>query len=150
MPRSRLLLGSLALAAGLVAAQPDPPPVPRAALKGRVAGRAATTVTADPPMSDDEALKAAGLSPTDGPQLVAYLKLRSSSDNDQGKIQGLIRKLGVDSFEDRLKAGEDLELFGPAALSPLKAVVAQKDADPEIAYQAGRVLKRLERAPHSA
>jgi hypothetical protein len=107
-----------------------------------------TTAEAAPHISDEEALKAGGLSPTDGAKLIGYLKTRTVSDTDQGKIQGLIKKLGADHFDDRIKAGEDLEHFGPAAISLLKS--AEKDADPEVAYQATRVLKRMEKIPHSA
>src|SRR5262249_28719165 len=101
-----------------------------------------------PAITDEEALKSAGLSPTDGAKLVGYLKMRTVSDVDQSKIQVLIRKLGADLFADRIKAGEELELFGAAAIGLLKN--AEKDPDPEIAYQAGRVLKRMEKLPHSA
>jgi hypothetical protein len=101
-----------------------------------------------PAISDAEALKSAGLSETEGEKLIGYLKLRTVSDADQGKINGLIKKLGADQFTDRIKAGEELEFFGPAAIGLLKA--AEKDPDPEVAYQATRVLKRMEKIPHSA
>jgi hypothetical protein len=99
-------------------------------------------------ISDDEALKSAGLSATDGEKLIGYLKLRTVSDAEQGKINTLIKKLGADLFVDRIKAGEELEIFGPAAIGLLRA--AEKDSDPEIAHQAGRVLRRMEKIPHSA
>lgn len=111
-------------------------------------GTTAVPTTTTPVLSDDEALKSAGLSTTDGAKLIGYLKLRTVSDAEQGKIQGLIKKLGGDLFDDRIKAGEQLELFGPAAIGLLKT--AEKDPDAEIAYQAGRVLKRMEKIPHSA
>jgi hypothetical protein len=105
-------------------------------------------VAAEPAISDEEALKSAGLSATDGAKLVGYLKMRTVSDVDQGTIQGLIKNLGADQFADRIKAGEELETFGPAAIGLLKS--AEKDPDPEIGYQAGRVLRRMEKIPHSA
>lgn len=103
-----------------------------------------------PAISDADALKSAGLTESDGEKLIGYLKLRTVSDADQGKINGLIKQLGADQFTDRIKAGEALEFFGPAAIGLLKAAETNKDGDPEIAYQAGRVLKRMEKIPHSA
>jgi hypothetical protein len=52
--------------------------------------------------SDEEALKKADLSPTDGARLVAYLKLRTLSDSEQGKIAEIIERFGVDSFDERV------------------------------------------------
>ncbi len=101
-------------------------------------------------ITDEEALKQAGLSAKDGPKLVGYLKQRTVSDTDQGKLQGLIKQFRADEFEDRLAAAAEVEQFGPAAIGPLKAVVRDSSADPEIAYRAGQVLKKLENIPHSA
>src|SRR5205085_8593139 len=81
-------------------------------------------------------------------KLIGYLKLRTVSDAEQGKINTLIKNLGADRFDDRIKAGEELELFGPAAIGLLKT--AEKDSDPEIGYQASRVLRRMEKIPHSS
>lgn len=167
MPRSRSLVGLLGLVAAVIAippaaAQKDPPPKPAVLRPAIVVAqpvpgvpgfpgvppRTGTTYGSTPTLSDEEALKQAGLSPTDGAQLVGYLKQRTLPDADQGKIQGLIRQFSADSFDARLKASEDLELYGPAAISPLKA--AEKDSDPEVAYLAGRTLKRLEQVPHAA
>jgi hypothetical protein len=145
--RPLVLLAPFALLAALLTAnaqqlqllQPAPP------LRGPVSSSSTGTASA---ISDEEALKSAGLTPTDGAKLIGYLKQRTVSDVDQGKIQGLIKKLGADLFDERIKAGEDLELFGPAAIGLLKS--AEKDPDPEVAYQAARVLKRMEKIPHSA
>ncbi|HEY3787922.1 MAG TPA: PQQ-binding-like beta-propeller repeat protein [Urbifossiella sp.] len=147
MPRFRLLLAPFALLVLLAPADARKQPLvefqpvfPNAAPNG--------PGVATPPISDADALKSAGLSATDGSKLIGYLKLRTVSDAEQGKIQTLIKKLGDDLFDDRIKAGEELELFGPAAIGLLKA--AEKNHDPEVAYQAGRVLRRMEKIPHSA
>ncbi|MCE9561826.1 MAG: hypothetical protein K8U57_07210 [Planctomycetes bacterium] len=99
-------------------------------------------------LSDEEALKQAGLSPTDGKQLLEYLKQRTLSDVDQSKIGEIIARFGADDFDDRLKATEEVERFGPAAIGPLKK--AAESADPEIAYRARLALKKVEKVPHSA
>ncbi len=110
------------------------------------AGGQPTVVT--PALSDEEALKQAKLSPTDGQQLLDYLKQRTLSDVDQGKILEIIARFGADDFDDRLKATEEVELFGPAAIGPLKK--AEQDRDPEVAYRARLALKKVEKVPHSA
>jgi len=106
---------------------------------------------ADGPDTDAEVLKAVRLSPTDGPGLLAYLKLRTTSDADQGKLAELIRRFGADKFEDRLAAAAAAEKLGPLAISPLRKVAEDKDknADPEVAYRAGVVLKNLQKVDHA-
>ncbi|MDB5311120.1 MAG: enzyme repeat protein [Gemmataceae bacterium] len=157
MPRFRSPSGPLALfalLAGLLPlfAQPIPPaPAPGPApprLAVQKARVGATAAVVEPTVSDEDALKEAGLTPTDGEKLVGYLKQRTVSDAEQGKIQELIKKFKADNFDERLTAAEHLELYGPAAIGPLKT--AEKDSDPEVSYQAGRILKRLEKIPHSA
>lgn len=114
----------------------------------RPGGVAATAP--DPNLSDDEALKKAGLSSTDGAKLLDYLKQRTLSDKDQSKIEGIIARFGADDFDDRVKATEEIEAFGPAAVGPLKKAEARRDSDPEVAYRARLALKKLETVPHSA
>jgi hypothetical protein len=103
---------------------------------------------ADAPPTDEEALKLAGLSATDGAKLVEYLRQRTLTAADEGKIKEIIRRFGADAYEDREKASADIELFGPAAVSPLRA--AEKDPDPEVAIRATRALRRMEKVPHAA
>ena len=71
-------------------------------------------------LSDEEALKQAKLSPTDGEKLLNYLKQRTLSDADQGRINDIIERFGADDFDERVKATEEIEPFGPAAIGPLK------------------------------
>jgi hypothetical protein len=99
-------------------------------------------------ISDEEALKTVGLSPQDGPKLIEYLKLRTLSDADRGKITGIIKRFGSDDFDDREKATEEIELYGQAAIGPLKT--AERDSDAEVAYRARIVLKKMSKVPHSA
>jgi hypothetical protein len=105
------------------------------------------TASADTAMSDSEALKSAGLTAEDGAKLIEYLKQRTLSDVDQGKIAGIIKRFGADDFEERVKATEEIELYGAAAIGPLKA--AERDSDPEVAYRAKAALKRMTKVPHT-
>lgn len=151
MPRFRLHLVLPATLIGLmgllpVSAQPVQN-VPAVRI-GRAVQPAPASNTAT--LSDEEALKLAGLSPDDGAKLVGYLRQRTVSDTDQGKLLELIKKFRADRFDDRLAAAAEVETFGPAAIGPLKAVVRDMTVDPEIAYRAGLVLKKLENIPHSA
>ena len=131
------------------AAGDDPPPPPlRLRVRppfGGPGGERTTTVVAN--LSDEDALKQAGLAPTEVAPLIEYLKVRTLTDLDQSKIGDVIKKFGADDFDDRVRATEDVERFGPAAIGPLKA--AERDPDPEVAYRARQALKRMEKVPHS-
>ena len=98
-------------------------------------------------ISDEEALKQAGLPANEAGPLVEYLKQRTLTEGAQTKIGDVIKKFGADDFDERVKATEEVERFGPAAIGPLKN--AERDADPEIAYRARQALKRMEKVPHS-
>jgi outer membrane protein assembly factor BamB len=98
-------------------------------------------------LSDAEALKQAGLDADDAKALIDYLKARTLNDVDQTSIGDIIKKFGADDFEERVKATEIVEKFGPAAIGPLKA--AERDPDPEVAYRATQALKRMEKVPHT-
>ncbi len=99
-------------------------------------------------LNDADALKQAGLSASEATPLLEYLRSRTLTDADQSKIGEVIARFGADDFEDRVKATEEVEKFGPAAIGPLKS--AEKNTDPEIAYRARQALKRMEKVPHAA
>lgn len=129
------------------AAGDDPPPL-RLRVRppfGGPGGAGTTTVVAN--LSDEDALKQVGLAPTEVAPLIEYLKVRTLTDLDQSKIGDVIKKFGADDFDDRVRATEEVERFGPAAIGPLKT--AERDPDPEVAYRARQALKRMEKVPHS-
>src|SRR5438105_1341537 len=154
MPRIQTLLASAVLLAGVFAlpsvAQDDPPV--RVLKKRQPVGVAAQPPGngTTPQLSDEEALQKAQLSPTDGPKLIEYLKQRTLSDADQAKIGAIIERFGADDFDDRVKATEEIAVFGPAAVGPLNKILSQRDADPEVLFRARLALKKLETVPHSA
>lgn len=148
---SRLLAVTvLALVLCPLAAQaqlpPDRPPGKGVGKKKQPAAKA------EPTLSDAEALKKADLAPTDGPKLLGYLKQRTLSDSDQARIAEIIARFGADDFDDRVKATEEIEAFGPAAVGPLKkeADKPPEATDPEVRFRAKLALKKLETVPHSA
>jgi len=146
-----MLLGGLSLFPSVNAEDEVLPAQPAVILKRQPVRPRPGVVTTAPvvaELSDDEALKQAKLSPTDGEQLLGYLKQRTLSDSDQGKIFDIIARFGSDDFDDRLKATDEVERFGPAAIGPLKK--AEQDRDPEVAYRARLALKKVEKVPHSA
>src|SRR5688572_4197790 len=53
-------------------------------------------------ISDEDALKQAGLSPTEATPLLEYLKVRTLTDVDQNRIGEVIKKFGADDFEERV------------------------------------------------
>ncbi len=103
----------------------------------------------DQPIADKQALEAASLKEDDAAGLLGYLRTRTLSDSDLTKIQAVIKRLGADDFEERLKAAVEVERYGPAAVGPLR-LAAQTDPDAEIAFRANETLKRMEKVPHSA
>jgi hypothetical protein len=143
-------LATLSLAPTAPVTGDDPVPVPARPLRRpppRIPIVPAGETNISPQLSDADALKQAGL-PADQPgPLLEYLKARTLTDADQNRIGDCIKKFAADDFEVRLKASEEVERFGPAALGPLKAV--ERDSDPEVAYRARQALKRLEKVPHA-
>ncbi len=137
-----------------VLAQPVPaqPPLPRTRIAVPTLRRTAdkpATPAVDPATADRKALEAAGLKAEDPRGLLDYLRQRTLSDVDLSKIQAVIRRLGSNDFEDRLRAAKEVERFGPAAVGPLRTA-SQNDTDYEVAFQAGECLKHMEKVPHAA
>lgn len=97
--------------------------------------------------TDKGALDSAGLKSTDPAGLLDYIRARTLSDTDLSKIQGIIKRLGSDDFDERLKAANEVERYGPAAVGPLRA--AFTDSDYEVAYRARECLKRMEKVSHA-
>lgn len=133
------------LAVNLAAEEPFPvrvQPVKRPIVKGK------TTAVAPGQLSDADALKKANLSETDGDKLIEYLHQRTLTESEQGRIAEIIKRFVVDDFEERVRATQEIESYGPAAIGPLKA--AARDADAEVAFRARQALKKVETVPHSA
>ena len=116
---------------------------------GRVTPVAATEPET-PELTDAQALAAAKLKADDPAALLEYFRLRTLSDADLTRIQGVIQRLGADDFDDRLAASAELQRFGPAAVGPLRAAKDDEKIDPEIAYRAEECLARMETVPHTA
>jgi hypothetical protein len=141
-----LAVSFAALVALSAAGDEDPPPV-----KGKIGkvgkGKATKDSAVRSDLNDADALKQAGLTADEAGPLIEYLKVRTLTEGDQNKIGDVIQKFGADDFEERVKATEEVERFGPAAIGPLKT--AERSSDPEVAYRARQALKRMEKVPHS-
>lgn len=94
----------------------------------------------------EQVLKDAKL-PTDGPGLLAYVRLKTLSDADRERLAGTVRQMGDESFEVRQQASKELVAAGRPALPLLKR--ALHDADLEIARRAERCIDEIERSPVS-
>jgi hypothetical protein len=89
-------------------------------------------------------LRDAGV-PTDGQGLLAYLRARTLSVQDQERLGAMVRLLGDSDFETREKASKDLILAGRAALPHLRSALT--DPDLEIRRRAQRCLEEIQRGP---
>lgn len=96
--------------------------------------------------ADVESMKSAGFG-DDTAALIAFFKDHTITEADKGKILGLIKQLGDDSFDVREVASEQLAKSGTFAISLLKAAANAKDGDPEIARRAEIALKIIEKVP---
>ncbi len=149
------MLRWLCLAAALLASAPpslaQPLPLRRAPA---LAPNTEATALFEAAKADKAALAAAKIAPADADGLLAYFERRTLSEVDANAIQAVIERLGAESFGERLKAMDDAEKYGPAAVGPLrKATLIDPTnvnaANFELAYRAGEVLKRLEKVPHA-
>src|SRR5579885_459256 len=102
----------LALAASLVLldpagapAQPLPaqPPLPAGGFRRTSLRPPQPAAPTDQATADRKALEAADLKPTDADALLSYIRQRTLSDTDLSRIRAVIRRLGADDFEERLK-----------------------------------------------
>ena len=98
---------------------------------------------------DKKALDAAGLKAGDPAGLIKYLKERTLNDIDLAKVQAVIKQLGSEDFDDRLRASAELEKMGPPAIAPLRLASKDDNNSAEISFRAREILKRAEKIPHA-
>lgn len=103
----------------------------------------------EPTKDDTKILSDAKLSADDPPGLIAYFKKRTLSNDELAKIRAIIRRMGDESFEERMKASEEAVKFGLGAIGPLRAA-ATSDPDAEIQYRAFETLRMIEKVPQNA
>ena len=98
---------------------------------------------------DLKALTSAGLKASDPDGLLKYLKERTLTDAELTKIQAVIKSLGSEDFDARLKASGELEKMGPPAIAPLR-LASKDDGNPaEVVYRAKDILRRIEKVSHA-
>jgi HEAT repeat protein/outer membrane protein assembly factor BamB len=79
---------------------------------------------------------------SDGPALLEFFRKRTANDARLFDIQGLIHRLGDDSYDVRQKASADLAALGPVALPLLRE--ALKDRDIEVSRRAEECIRLIE------
>ncbi|HWG41672.1 MAG TPA: HEAT repeat domain-containing protein [Gemmataceae bacterium] len=116
-----------------------------AALAALLATSFPPAAPAEPSIADDEqALRSAGFS-TDGPALLAIIRKHTLTPEARKNVDGLIGRLGADSFAERENASKELFALGSVALPQLQE--ASKHEDPEIARRARFLIERIEQSP---
>ncbi len=120
---------------------PDVPPAKKAAEK-----KEAKDEPFDQRKVDVETIKSAGLT-EETQSLTDFFKNHTVTEADRGKILGLIRQLGDDTFEVREVASDQLSKSGVPAIALMRAAMNGKDADPEIARRCELALKFIEKVP---
>jgi HEAT repeat protein len=96
----------------------------------------------DPGQSDEQLLRAAGLT-TDAPGLLEFLHRRTAAGVDRERVATLVRQLGDKSPEVRDKATAELVALGPVAV-PLLRQAAKDSDEADTADRARRCLHFIE------
>jgi HEAT repeat protein len=84
----------------------------------------------------------------DGPGLVAYLRSRTPTAQDEQRLARAVKALGDDDFQTREAASADLVKAGRFALAPLRA--ALDSADAEVGRRARQCIEEIERSPYTS
>jgi hypothetical protein len=92
--------------------------------------------------SEDEKILRAANVPLDGPELLAYFRKRTLTEQQRLRLRELIPRLGHDSFRVRQQASLDLLALGPGALPHLRAYLG--DPDEEIRERLRAVIGGLQ------
>jgi HEAT repeat protein len=79
----------------------------------------------------------------DGSGLLKFFQEQTPTDAQREKIAALIKKLNHDSFDERVKATEDLSACGPEAIPLLRRAVSVADA--EASTRAKKALAAVEK-----
>jgi hypothetical protein len=110
-----------------------------------VAEEPGTRDLADEAAAADEKLLREQKVGTDGPGLIAFLRQRTLTPDDQKRIAELIRNLGDDRFEERQAASTGLRRCGTPALAALRE--AARHPDLEVSRRAQECIEAIESGP---
>ncbi len=142
--------GVLALVPSLPADQPIPVVLVQKAIQLQPADpNNPTAKSPDQAELDTKALESANLKASDPAGLLKYLKERTLSDTELTKIQAVIKLLGSEDFDARLKATGDLERMGPPAIAPLRLASKDDNNVAEVHFRTKEILKRIEKVSHA-
>ena len=143
-------LGILALVPSLPADEPIPVVLVQKVIQLQpVDPNNPTAKSPDQAELDTKALESANLKASDPAGLLKYLKERTLSDTELTKIQAVIKLLGSEDFDARLKATGDLERMGPPAIAPLRLASKDDNNPAEVHFRTKEILKRIEKVSHA-
>src|SRR5262249_14131830 len=91
-------------------------------------------------------LQSAGIK-TDDRSLIDVFRSRTLSAAEQTRLEALIRLLGADTYDERVKASKDLVAAGPRAASVLRPALTSSDA--EVRRRAAWCLRQIDPKPEA-
>lgn len=143
-----ILCFGLLLSAARVSGQAPPATPPVAVKVAKVAAKeeAKKDEPFDQHKADLETIKSAGYT-EDVKSLTDFFRNHTVTEADKARINGIIQKLGDDTFEVRESASAELSRSGVPAIALLRAAINAKDADYEIARRCELALKIIEKVP---
>jgi hypothetical protein len=140
-----IFVGLIALTFEAGAQAPAPPPAIKVA--GKIAKEEAKPDEPfDQKKADLETIKSAGYQ-DDVKSLTEFFRNHTVTEADKARINGIIHRLGEETFEAREVASEELSRCGVPAIALLKSAMNAKDADPEIVRRCDLALKIIEKIP---
>jgi HEAT repeat protein len=156
LKRYLLAAGLLAVSAGGFSLYGDEDPAPVVQRAVAVKRKFLPAVGNDPKLAnspdqatvDKKALESIGLKADDTAGILKYLKDRTVNDVDADKINAIIKRFGLEDFEERVKASEEIERFGTTAIGLLKKASQNDTNPPEVIFRAKMALRRMEKISH--
>jgi HEAT repeat protein len=139
--------GDLAQRARLRRLLVDPDPLVRQRVVEGLVGKQTVEALRDAVAADEALLREQGIATTE-PELLDFLRKRTLGEQDQRRLQQLVRELGSPMFTQRDHASRLLIVEGTPAFAFLKP--AAHDTDVEIVRRAQHCINMIRRGPGAA
>jgi hypothetical protein len=111
------------------------------------ASRASAELPRDPDLAYAERVLHSAKAETDGPGVLAFIRLRTLSKEQFQHLADLVRRLGASAYSEREKATRELIAAGQPALPYLQQAI--KDPDLEVSRRARRCIEKIRHDPTS-